>query len=544
MRLRRLLARPEVLIAGLALAASASGLGNGFVYDDVPIILQNPVVRHVESVGRIWNSPYWPAGLLYRPVTVQLFAAEWAIGGGRPVIFHVVSVLLMMLTAVLFWRLAHRTLPPLPALAAAALFAVHPVHAESVANVVGQAELLATALTLLILERYLAWRESGPFGVLRRMGLTVLTLLAIFSKETGYVIPVLLVATEIFLVVRGSPWRRRVAELAPVLLLQAAAVIAAILLRVIVLGPTPGAGPAAALRNLPPLHRILGMLAVVPEWARLLLWPAHLLAEYGPPGVAVTGPFGAAHGLGLVLLMTALGILVLTWRRHPVVAFGLGWVGIALFPVSNVLTTTGVILAERTLFLPSAGAMLALGGVFALVVPRLTASRTPVRNGGFLLIGAVILAGMLRSSERQLVWKEPAGFIRRLEADAPASYRAHLVASNYYSESGRLGAAERALARAYGLFKGDPIVFEQYGQILRRQGRCAEALPILADGVGRFPDRTVARSRLIECALAVGDTARARDLAEEAVRLGQPEFGNTVRRLSPAGARQPQRRTP
>lgn len=529
---RGLLAHPAVVIAGLALAASASGLANGFVYDDIPIIQQNPIVRQVESIGRIWSAPYWPAGLLYRPVTLQLFAAEWALDGGQPVVFHVVSVLLKVLTAVLLWRLARRLLPPLPALAAAALFAVHPVHAESVANVVGQAELLAAGLALLAVERFLAWRERGALGPGHRAALALLTLLAIFSKETGVVIPALLVAAELILVAPAISWRKQASLLAPMLALQAGAVVAAILVRIIVLGPTAGAGPAVALQGLSAGERIIGMLAVVPQWTRLLLWPVHLEAEYGPPGIAVTGPVGAAHLLGLLLLGAAAFLLVRTWRRQPVVAFGLAWVGLALFPVSNILTTTGVILAERTLFLPSAGAMLALGGGCALLFPWLEAAKPPVRRAGYLLLGGVILAGMLRSIERQPVWKDPDGFSRRLETDSPTSYRAHLIASRHYSETGRHPEAERAGARAYALFKGDPQVFEQYGQTMRRQGRCADALGVLSEAVERFPDRTVARSRLIECALAVGDTARARELAKEAVRLGQPEFEPTVARLS------------
>jgi hypothetical protein len=533
--LGRFLARPGVVVAGLALAASASGIGNGFVYDDVPIVQQNSVVHNPQAVGRIWTTPYWPAGLLYRPVTLQLFAAEWALGGGLPVVFHGVSILLKVLTALLLWRLARRLLPPLPALAAASLFAVHPVHAESVANVVGQAELLATAFALLIVERYLAWRERGPLGLGHRVLLALLTLLAILSKETGVVVPALLVAAELLLIAPAIPWRRRAGVLTPVLALQAGAVIVAILLRIIVLGPTPGAGPAVALQGLSPGERIVGMLAVVPEWVRLLLWPAHLEAEYGPPGIAIAGPFGAMHLLGLLLLGAAVLLLIRTWRRRPVVAFGLAWCALALLPVSNILTTTGVILAERTLLLPSAGTMLALGGGFALLFLWLEAARPRVRLAGYTLLGALILAGALRSLERQPVWKEPDGFVRRLETDSPASYRAHLIASRHYSETGRHREAERAGARAYALFKGDPQVFEQYGQTMRRQGRCADALGVLSEGVQRFPDRTVVRSRLIECALAVGDTARARAVAHEGVQLGATEFEGTIRRLeSPA----------
>ena len=520
-----------LLVAALALAASGSGLGNGYVFDDVPIILHNPLVHDLALSGTIWQSPYWPAGLLYRPMTVQLFAIQWAIGDGQTIIFHASSILLKMLVAVLFWRLARRILPAPPALAASALFAVHPVHAESVANIVSQAELLAAGLTLLAVERYLAWRERGPLSRARRLVLAGFTLLAILSKETGYVIPALLVAAEVLLVPGVLPEGRRVRQMLPVLGLQMSVAIITVLVRIIVLGPTPGAGPAPAIRDLEPVHRIVGMLSAVPVWVRLLVWPAHLQADYTPPGVPVTGPYGMAHGLGLGLLVVGLVILIRSWRSDRTITFGLAWIGLALFPVSNLITTTGVIVAERTLFLPSVGAMLALGGILAWLTPRVAAASPLRKQLGALTLGLLVVLGGVRSAERQLVWKDPLTFIRHLETDAPTAYRGQLMASVYYSEIGDTQAAERTAARAYALFKGDPQVFEQYGQTLRRQERCQEALPVLRDGVHRFPDRTVARSRLIECALAVGDTARARAVANEGVRIGATEFEQTIRRL-------------
>ncbi|HEX7023267.1 MAG TPA: tetratricopeptide repeat protein, partial [Gemmatimonadales bacterium] len=397
--------------------------------------------------------------------------------------------------------------------------------------VVGQAELLAAGFALLAVERYLAWREEGSLGPGRRVLLAAATLFAIASKETGYAIPLLLLAAEVLLAGRGTGWRDKYRALAPTMFLQAGAAFAAILVRVIVLGPTTGAGPSVAFQGLSTGARAAGMLAVVPQWGRLMLWPAHLQAEYGPPAIPMRDLFGPAHLLGIFLLALWVFLLLATRRRAPAVAFGLVWLAIALLPVSNLLAPTGVILAERTLFLPSVGAMLALGGGLALLPPPLRdAGALPVRAAGVLVAG-LVLAGTVRSSGRQLAWKEQAGFFRTLEADAPTTYRAHLVASNFYSEAGDYQAAERAARRALELYDGDPKVFEQLGQMLRRQGRCREALPVLADGVRRFPDGTVIRSRLIECSLATGDTARAMSLAEEAVRLGQPEFGGTVRRL-------------
>jgi len=529
---------PWVLLASLTTAASAWSLGNGFVYDDVPIILQNPLVHQLGSAATIWRSGYWPTGLLYRPVTSQLFALEWTLGGGHPLVFHLVSVLLAVATALAVWRLAIQVLPPLPAALVGALFAVHPVHVEAVANVVGQAELLATLFGLLAVERYVTWRAEGALSPARRIGLAALTLLAILSKETGYVVPFLLAVAELTIVRTRVPKASSAPVVAPVFTLQLSVIVAAILLRIIVLGPTPGAGPAVALRSLAAGERIVGMLAVVPQWVRLLFWPEHLQAEYGPPALAVTGGFGLAHLLGVVILLGAFALMAMMWRRHPAIAFGLAWTAIALLPVSNLLTATGVILAERTLFLPSVGAMLALGGVMELFLALY--DRLRARRGLCAITGAVVMAGAVLSARRQSVWRSEEVFFHQLESDAPRTYRAHLVASVHYSATGRHPEAERPARRGLELYQGDPPLYAQLGQVLRVQRRCGEAIPFLSDGVQRFPDRTVARSRLIECLLAVGDTAKALTVAKQAVGLGQSEFSRTIQRLqtkpAPEGA--------
>lgn len=522
----------RLAVGSTALLAAAPGIGNGFVYDDLPIILENPLVHRLASAPELWTSGYWPAGLLYRPFAVQLFALEWAIGGGRPIVFHVVSIALAVLTAILFFRLASRVLPPVAALAASVLFAAHPAHVEVVANAVGQTELLATALALFAVERYLVWREDGPLLPARRLALAGVTLLAILSKETGYVIPALLVAAEL-LVVRAAGRPSRVRDLLPTFALQAAVVLGAILLRIGVLGPTPAAGPSVALRDLAPVERIVGMLAVVPHWIRLLYWPSHLQAEYGPPALAVTDTIHAGHLLGVVILLGAVALVARSWSRAPTLAFGACCAMIALLPVSNLLTATGVILAERTLVLPSAGAMIVLGACVGYLAAAAGRSGPRLRRAVLASVGVLAVAATARSMERSRVWRSSEVFFDRLVIDAPTTYRAQLVASLHYLGAGRLEDAEATARRGLALYKEDPQLFEHLGQILRRQDRCREALPILGEGVQRFPGRTVARSRLIECTLEVGDTAKALALAEEAVTLGHTEFEQTIRRLSP-----------
>src|ERR1043165_9298265 len=88
------------LIAALAVAASLSGIANQFVQDDVGIIWKNPMVHHLRGVGKLLLAPYWPPPLiatLYRPLALVSYSLQWAVGGGSPLAFRLVSYLLYAL---------------------------------------------------------------------------------------------------------------------------------------------------------------------------------------------------------------------------------------------------------------------------------------------------------------------------------------------------------------------------------------------------------------------------------------------------------------
>ncbi len=513
-------------VALLAAVTSLPSLYNRFVYDDVPVIVQNDLVHRLSAAPALWRSSYWPAGMLYRPLTIQAFNLEWVLGGERARVFHGVSILLAALTAVLVWRLARRLLPPSGAAVAAALFAVHPVHVEAVANVVGQSELLAAIFTLLAVERYLAWREAAALGPGHRLALAGLTLLAICSKETGYVVPLLLGIAELC---RFRSPRRAVV---PVFLWQAGAIVAVLAIRFSVLGTLAGEAPAPSIAGLGPLTRAAGMLTIVPEWARLLFWPAHLQGEYGPPAVSLTGAPLGSYLLGAALLVGALVLLAWGWYREKTLALGLLWMAAALLPVSNLIAPTGVLLAERTLFLPSVGAVLVAAIIAVRLASLLRATPVGLRVAAAAGIALIVAAGE-QSAERATVWKTQSIFFAHLVDDAPRTYRAHYVASRFYYGEKRYPEALAEARAALALYRRDAHVHEQLGQVLRTMGRCEEAVPVLAEGVRLSPRETTVRSRLIECLLAGGDTAGARSVAADAVRAGLPEFEATLRRLRP-----------
>jgi hypothetical protein len=514
------------------MVAALPSLLASFIYDDVVMIVGNPAVHHLSASGKIWLSSYYPTWGMYRPLTVQLFAAEWSIGGGSPLLFHAVSVLLYAAVTVLVYRLARCLVGQPGALAAAAVFAVHPVHAEVLGNVVGQSELLAAVACLVAGERYLTWRREGAVGTGRRLALAGIYLLAIAAKEIGYVLPLLLAACEVALPGQEGGPRKRPRGVGSLFALLAVTGLAALLLRVIVLGGLAGGEPSAALAGLSRFERARAMLGVTPTWLRLLVWPWHLQGEYGPPGTPVTPVLGPLHALGAAIILGAGLLAVWSWRRAPVVWLGIIWIGVALAPVSNLLVPSGVIVAERSLFLPSVGLALVVGAGFSAV----WAFDGERRGLAMLMTSALVLwvgAGAVRSAVRQSVWRSEAAFYGQLLQDAPEVYRAHLVAAIHYSNTPGDPRAEASARRALALYQGDPQVHETLGQMLRSQGRCAEAIPVLAQGVEADPTRTIVRSRLIECALVVGDTLRARGVAEEAVHRGMQEFELTLRRITP-----------
>jgi hypothetical protein len=198
------------------------------------------------------------------------------------------------------------------------------------------------------------------------------------------------------------------------------------------------------------------MLTIVPEWARLLFWPAHLQGEYGPPAVSLTGAPLGSYLLGVALLVGALVLLAWGWYREKTMAMGLLWMAAALLPVSNLLAPTGILLAERTLLLPSVGAVLVAAIIAVRLASLLRAMPVGLRVAAAAGIALIVAAGE-QSAERATVWKTQSVFFAHLVDDAPRTYRAHYVASRFYYgekrypealEEARAVPAGRARARA------------------------------------------------------------------------------------------------
>lgn len=517
---------PAASIAALASVAASTGLGNGFAYDDLPIIARNAPLHDWHQLAHCFVESYWPlaqGGTLYRPLATALFTIEWTAGGGSALPFHVVNLLLYVAVCLGVLALARSMLPAGIALGTAAAFAVHPVHVEVFANCVGQSELIVAGAVCAAGALYLRRRAAGQLRRRDLATLAILFIVGLLAKEHAIVLPALLLAAELTVVADPAPARARARSLVPLGVLLAGIASAYLILRRSVLGGLVGENPAFAFRDAMWTTRSWTMLGVVPQWVRLLVWPAHLSAVYSPPGTAVRDSADIVAMVGLVVLTGGAVLAVAARRQLPVLSFGLAWFGIAILPVSNVVVRTGVLLAERTLFLPSVGAMLAAGALVPVVVnwlPRAGVARRAELAGAATGLTMLLVAGLARSMVRAPVWHDDSTLFRAATQEEPLSYAAHYGYAGLLFNAGQRGSGEREARRALSLYGGDPRVFIDLATEYARAGACAPAERLARRALDITSHLVSARVILAQCRLEARDYAGLRSVAADGLSDG------------------------
>ncbi len=499
--------RDHALVMQVALAASLAGFWNVFAHDDVSMIAENLRLQSLSNAGEILTSPYWPppyAPELYRPVASLLLTLQYAIGDGAPVVFRVVSYLLYAWVAVALFGLAKSFLPRRVAIAVAVLFAAHPVHVEAVALGVNQGELMVGLLAVFMVGYYVKARRAGDLEIHDWVVLASLYATAALTKENGFILPGLLLAADLTLV-NDRPLREEVGRLWRGRLVLAGVGAALIALRTAVLaGNFVGTFTAEALTGLTLSQRALTMLQVVPMWFRLLTWPAHLQVDYSPNEINASTHFGSAEAAGLAVLLSAVAIAWWARKRAPLVTFGLAWCAVALIPVSNVLVPTSVVLAERTLFLPSIGFLLAAGGLGAYLLGN---PKWPALHNRRLLVGAcsvVALLGIARSAERHTVWRNNAHLWLVSVNDAPNSYRVQRAHGDALFALGDTAGAIHEYNRAIAASPTPWRIRFELAMRLRDMGKDTAALAQLRMSVAENSRQSDANVQLAATLLAVG----------------------------------------
>ncbi len=500
------LARRQVYLAvsALAVVVYLPALRNGFALDDVSIIAANPIVHRWAELWRAFGQPYWPPSLgaaMYRPLPIASYALDWQLGSVAWM--HAVNLLWHAgASAAVVAMVLRLSGSDRAALLGGALFAVHPLHVEAVANIVGRAELMAALFTVASVYAALAYD---------RLALSLAALaLGLLSKETAAAVPALVVWGWIQGI--GRPGRRRMVAYAAgwaAVGLTYAAVRWAIL------------HPYARLEHIAPvfvgaspLAVRLTTIAAFTDVARLLVFPLVLRVDYSPAErTLVTSSLDGRFIAGVCCILLWAALLVLAWRRgRHVEAFGLGWIGIAFLPVANLLFPTGVLVAERTLYLPTVGLAIAVGAVCWSLPDRWYT----------VALGAVVLLGGLRTWLRVPVWRNSRTVALSVLEDSPRSFSGPARMIGIYL-------AERQPEKALEAFRLSTAIYDRVPPVFLQGADAALVLgrPRLADSLLDRMEQLCYRCFSYyhyeaSTALARGDTAVADSLLARARRLGAP----------------------
>ena len=511
---------PVATLALLALAGTVTTLGHGFTYDDRPVVFENARVHALAHLPRLFIETYWPAkygGDGYRPIVTSLFTMQWVAGHGAPWVFHLVNILLAMATVLAVYWCALAILPPFGALVAGALFAVHPVHVEVTGNVVGQSELIVALCLAIAVGLHVRRRAAHALAGRDVCVITALFAAALFTKEHAVVLPPLLLAAEATLI-DGEGWRTRVRILRPLFLAFTAVILAYLLVRGLVQRDLAGFLPFPAFRflKMSAANRVGTMMNEMPRIAQLILFPTRLSADYSPTDVRIAEGLAWSQLPGLFICLATVILMIVLRGRAPVVSFGLAWATIAFIPVSNLLVPAGFITAERTLFFPSIGAVLMAGALAEFLRTRAAPAHRQLAAAALALL---LLAGLVRTLDRQRIWKNNDAFFAALVEDAPNGYRAHYLHGKQAAIQGRLVEMEREYRHAIRIFPYDAGMTLSVADAYTRAGLWAPAATLFEWTFGVEPESGEGRYEYVYCLAKLGRWQDVRRVALAGLRL-------------------------
>jgi hypothetical protein len=376
--------RAAVVTALVAFMVCLPAVRGGFILDDSYLVVDNPTLRSLGNIPgffvHAWGSGEGGASragvnaAYYRPLSSTLQAVEYALFGRTPLGWHLTSLLLHAAATALGTLLAARILHNLAgALVAGLIFAVHPVHTETMAAICYQTTLLAGVLATFALRIFGRILDRDRAGLRTSAFAAFTTFLACTAKEEAMVIPLFALA---WLLLDRPAERRRVFFLGVGALLAGAAAALAIRTAIVT------SSSVTFFENVGRAAVALTMVRVMALYAELLLVPLRLCYFYDWFIIPPSASLSLEVVCGAVLIIAVVVAIAVTARRAPGVAIGLAWIPLGLVPVMHFVPILNVA-GERFLYLPSLGFSLVGGGLFVAAGKR---ARIPARLGAAVTI--------------------------------------------------------------------------------------------------------------------------------------------------------------
>jgi hypothetical protein len=504
------------LLAFVTLAVFWKTGENGFLtYDDDGYVTNNAMVRAgLTGRGLLWaftaihEANWHPLTWLFHMVDCQLFGLDPRGHHLTGLGFHVLNTLL------LFFLLRRLTSLPWRSAAVAALFALHPLHVESVAWVAERKDLLATLFFLLAL---FAWQRYAERPCARRyLAVLLLFVCGLLSKPMVVTLPLVLLCLDGWPLNRFGrvAMSRLLAEKLPFLLLSAASGIVTIVAQ--------RRGDAlTTLAEIPLADRLANAPVAYLRYLGRMCWPTDLAVFYPYPHLSRWEPVAA-----LLLLAAVTAAAVRLRRPAPWLLWGWLWFLVTLVPVIGIIQVGEQSMADRYTYL-------SLIGPFVAIVWGTAELSRPWRRRLPLLAAAtaVILTLLGLGTRRQLdYWHDSTTLFTHAVEASPGNFLALNNLGTIAASQGRTAEGDdyfRAALRANPRYAH---AWYNLGVSLSDAGRLVEATAHFSEAVRLRPSFAEAHFNLGICLGRQGRLAEAADQFAETVRLN-PDWTEALRKL-------------
>jgi Tfp pilus assembly protein PilF len=476
------------------------------LFDDDFYITNNSVVKQ----GLSWYGVVWAFTQGYaanwHPLTWLSHMVDTELFGLDPAGPHLVNLGLHIAnTLVLFYLVRRMTGFTGRSAFVAALFALHPLHVESVAWVSERKDVLSTLLWFLTTLAYLRFMEKR--SVLRYMCVVLLFAAGLMSKPMLVTLPLTLLLLDFWPLKRTASERfsRLLLEKCPLLFMS-------LLSSLITIWVQRQGGAMEASNAMTAYDRVSNAVVAYCLYLGKTVWPFNLSPIYPRPLESL--PVGqVAAACAVLLLFTVIAVLAV--RRAPYVLAGWSWYLITLIPVAGFIPIGYMAMADRYTYIP-------LVGIFVLAVWALCEFSGPVRwqrvatvCGACLLIAALAITTCVQTG----IWRTSETLFRHAIRAVPDNAPAHIHLAVTYLHQNRPESAVEHLNEARRIWPKAPEVYSNLGAAYRMMGQVDLAIVEYEKAILLDPEESTTHSNLGVAYMLKGNPGKASVSLEKAVEL-------------------------
>ncbi|MCD6461103.1 tetratricopeptide repeat protein, partial [bacterium] len=470
-----------VLLGLMSVISYSNMMRNDFVWDDNVFIKKNFFIKDFSNIAKVFSVDFWEASArsqkatFYRPLIIASLIIDYAVWQDNPFGYHLTNLIFHMFTTIFLFFIACIFLSRKGSFLVALIFAVHPIHTESVTFILGRTDVFS-AFFLFATVKLFFYAHLGKTKNLFKSPLYWLSVLSylfsLFCKEASIIaMPILILIWFVFL--RKIPLKKFCLSLIPF----AVATLIYMLIRFLVYyGSTQYFHlPAGGTK----IFTYLTMAKVFIVYIGKLLIPIRQSIDYKPE--IITSALSPVFIISLITLLTILISALYAYKSgKKIFSFSVFWFLITIMPVSNIISI-GILMADRFLYVPSFAVSLLVGGTFEYFFVNF--NDTLKKRACFILFLFIILCLTTLTVRRNYDWKSSFRFWWKTAKTTPVSYRAHGSLGLIYMNKGYMKRAVYHSERALLYNPKDPRVLGNIAVLYMKLQQIDKAIAYLDQAI-------------------------------------------------------------